>query len=327
MSTYNKLLLCATVVATMLGIVGAVSGKCGGNTASYTSVNWNIDESSTPAGTFQYACGAGYSLKANPETIQIYAGPPVRDTCCDRDLMCGGNPWSASTPEGFANYNSGKGFTCSNGKHLKPNANAIPFSGADTAAKNTVCCDDDVAGMCSGNTKYNHAHPLNEMSSPQSTTPQYQFKCGDHAQLKASSATIAFSGATSTEQSAVCCDIVTPANAAYFDKCSTLTTRLDPSILSPYEPTTMAPEVTFCGVGKEYDATTAESTCAAGKCNQNTAADVTACCKASTLCTNTDGTSANAAPCQVRTRLIFTPDLYSCYIQRSKSIQYSLLSI
>ena len=122
----------------------------------------------------------------------------------------------------------------------------------------------------------------------------FQYRCGDHSQLKSTSASIVFSGATVAEKKAVCCDPITPANAAFFDKCSTITTRT-------VEYTSLAPEITFCGAGKEYDATKAESTCAAGQCNQITAADVTTCCKASTPCVNTDGTSANAAQCQVRT--------------------------
>ena len=42
-----------------------VAGKCGGNTASATE----IDEASDPAGTFQFACGTGFTLKKNPEGI------------------------------------------------------------------------------------------------------------------------------------------------------------------------------------------------------------------------------------------------------------------
>ena len=126
-------------------------------------------------------------------------------------------------------------------------------------------------------------------------TGTYQLRCDSHTQLKPTSATITVSGATAAEKQTMCCDPTTPTNAAFFDKCSTITTR------TVVWTSDLAPASTFCGVGKEYDATKAESTCAAGQCNQNTAADVTTCCKASTPCVNTNGTSANTAQCQVRT--------------------------
>jgi hypothetical protein len=204
-----------------------------------------------------------------------------------------------STAQYWTTYN----FQCGAGKHAKPNGNTIVVSGANTAAKQAVCCDDDVAGMCSGNTLPDYTNGINS-GNPAGCLGgdaggcAFQYGCGDHSQLKSNSATIALSGATVAEKKAVCCDPITPANAAFFDKCSTITTRT-------VEYTSLAPEITFCGAGKEYDATKAESNCAAGKCNQITAADVTTCCKASTPCVNTDGTSANAAQCQVRTHTHF----------------------
>ena len=45
----------------------AVAGKCGGNAASAAG----LAEASDPAGSFQFACGGGFLLKANPETIAL----------------------------------------------------------------------------------------------------------------------------------------------------------------------------------------------------------------------------------------------------------------
>jgi hypothetical protein len=207
-----------------------------------------------------------------------------------------------------SNHNTVYSFQCGPGKHSKPNGTTIVVSGANTADKKAVCCDDDVAGMCSGNTLLDYPNGIISGTpagcgggAGPGSCASFQHRCDAHSQLKSTSASIVLSGATVAERKAVCCDPITPANAAFFDKCSTITTRT--TIAGPGETQVygLAPEITFCGAGKEYDATKAESTCAAGKCNQNTAADITTCCKASTPCVNTDGTSANAAECQVRT--------------------------
>ena len=223
---------------------------------------------------------------------------------------------NAEYTTGYFNGGEVDNFQCGNEKHTKPNANTIPVSGANTAAKTAVCCDDDVAGMCSGNTLVDESNGLGMSSAnggqgcPTSDfSCTWQFRCASHSQLKSTSATTALSGATAAERNAVCCDTTTPANAASFDNCSTITTRATTG-------TSLAPAGTFCGDGKEYDATKAESTCAAGQCNQNTAADVTTCCKTTILCANTDGTSANTAQCQVRTHSYIL-----CLYTRSKHLQ------
>jgi hypothetical protein len=59
------------------------------------------------------------------------------------------------------NYNTVYNFQCGPGKHAKPNATTIVVSGANTAAKQAVCCDDDVAGMCSGNTLPDYPNGIN----------------------------------------------------------------------------------------------------------------------------------------------------------------------
>jgi hypothetical protein len=212
------------------------------------------------------------------------------------------------------NHNTVYNFQCGTGKHSKSNANNIVVSGTDNVTKQAVCCDDDVVGMCSGNTRSDQSNGL-DMSAinggngctSNEAGCAFQFRCGSHSQLKSTSATITLSGATAAGRKAVCCDTTTPANAAFFDKCSTITTRLA-NVMDPRSTswaTSLAPEITFCGVGREYDATKAESTCAAGQCNQNTTADISTCCKASTPCVHTDGISANTVQCQVRTHTHF----------------------
>ena len=58
----------------------AIAGKCGGNAASAT----DLDEPSTPAGTFQFNCGAGYLLRENPATITLTGidAAAKKETCC-----------------------------------------------------------------------------------------------------------------------------------------------------------------------------------------------------------------------------------------------------
>lgn len=344
MPTHSKLLLSATAVATVLGSASAVSGKCGNNTYSAANLSksyiWNQHGGSGWSGTYRtygFNCGnywsSGYNgerLKDNAPDIDLPTGDAaaMKAACCNGP-MCTGNRaeekeddyfWRPNDNFEFSSYASNLAtlwdFRCGAGKHLKPNGNTIAVSGADTAAKQAVCCTRGVAGMCSGNTYADVNNGLDMPSSSITPSPSasaslspsaspvftgtYQLRCDSHTQLKPTSATITVSGATAAEKQTMCCDSTTPTNAAFFDKCSTITTR-------PHTTTTggieydLAPASTFCGVGKEYDAAKAESTCAAGQCNQNTAADVTTCCKTSAPCANTDGTSANTVQCQVRT--------------------------
>ena len=81
--------------------VAVVSGKCGGNTANATDIteaskgsdnilaesgSWQDTlEASDPTVTFQYACGTGKTLKANPATIPLSGANAAAKTavCCD----------------------------------------------------------------------------------------------------------------------------------------------------------------------------------------------------------------------------------------------------
>jgi hypothetical protein len=125
MSTYNKLLLCATVVATMLGIVGAVSGKCGGNTASAT----DLAEASDPAGTFQFACSTGFTLKASPEGItpaDASDAAATKTECCESELpTCTKSDNTAMTAKCDC---GGAGYECDEGNYCY-----------DKTATTTVC--------------------------------------------------------------------------------------------------------------------------------------------------------------------------------------------
>jgi hypothetical protein len=211
----------------------AVSSKCGGNTATAAG----LDIASTPAGTFQFACGTGYSLKANPDTI---AAPDAatnaidtKTTCCDQvsaasstsDVAgkCGGNAASAtgldeaSTPAGAFQ------FACGTGYSLKatPDTIAASVAATDAGATKTTCCDQDTAGKCGGNTVT--ATNLAEASS--GGTETFQFACGTGFTLKASPegitpADASDAAATKTE----CCDAELPTctksdNTAMTAKC------------------------------------------------------------------------------------------------------------
>ena len=176
MPTYIKLLLSATVVATMLGSASAVSGKCGGNDASAT----NLDEGyyDGQQGTYYgFNCDSastGFRRKDNPQDIELPAGKAadaaaMKAACC-LGPTCTGNPpvtfFSSnadfySTGMSSAQYWTTYNFQCGTGKHAKPNGNTIVVSGANTGAKQAVCCDDDVAGMCSGNTLPDYTNGLN----------------------------------------------------------------------------------------------------------------------------------------------------------------------
>ena len=81
--------------------VAVVSGKCGGNAANATDIteaskgsdkilaesgSWQDTlEASDPTVTFQYACGTGKTLKANPATIPLSGANAAAKTavCCD----------------------------------------------------------------------------------------------------------------------------------------------------------------------------------------------------------------------------------------------------
>ena len=137
----------AELTVTKHQVTAAVSGKCGGNDATATG----LDEASTPAGTFQFACGTGYSLKATPDTIAASVAATdagaTKTTCCDQDTAgkCGGNAASAteideaSDPAGTFQFACGTGFT------LKKNPEGItPEDASDAAGMKNECCDAEL---------------------------------------------------------------------------------------------------------------------------------------------------------------------------------------
>ena len=73
-----------------------VSGKCGGNTVSATG----LAEASTPAGTFQFACGTGFNLKASPASVVLSGADDdaKKAVCCDANSAPGTGP--APSPVG-----------------------------------------------------------------------------------------------------------------------------------------------------------------------------------------------------------------------------------
>ena len=122
-----------------------VSGKCGGNQATATG----LAEASTPAGTFQFACGTGFKLKASPQTITLSGDDAAakKAVCCDVEVTgkCGGNQ---ATATGLAEASAPAGtfqFACGTGFSLKVNPEAIALAGADAAEKKVTCCDKDAA--------------------------------------------------------------------------------------------------------------------------------------------------------------------------------------
>ena len=152
-----------------------------------------------PAGTFGYACGAGFHYKAHGEGILRPGGGPANDkaACCAADVVgkCSGNTATAtnlaeaSTPAGTFQY------ACGATHKLKAAAMTIALSGADAAARTAICCDAIVSGKCGGNTAT--ATDLAQASTPAGT---FQYACPTSYKLKTTPAAI--TGKTT----ALCCD-------------------------------------------------------------------------------------------------------------------------
>ena len=75
-----------------------VSGKCGGNTVSATG----LAEASTPAGTFQFACGTGFNLKASPASVVLSGADDdaKKAVCCDANSAPAPGPAPAPVGKG-----------------------------------------------------------------------------------------------------------------------------------------------------------------------------------------------------------------------------------
>ena len=122
-----------------------VVGKCSGNTLTATG----LAKPSTPAGTFQFNCGTGYTLKTSASTTIAPSGADdatLKVQCCDKVTMCAGNtatakPWfaEASTPAGTFQYACGKGYT------LKSSATTTIATSTDDATLKVQCCDAEAA--------------------------------------------------------------------------------------------------------------------------------------------------------------------------------------
>ena len=221
---------------------------CSGNDRNeFPTLNMNSKFTTNNGERYNFVCAGGHSLKPNASTIVVSGADAAAENsvCCIGPTCTGNTPatgadysYFGSNVDFFQHYDYNNGnpfynFQCGTGKHAKPNGNTIVVSGADTGAKQAVCCDDDVAGMCSGNTLPDYPNGLSygtpagcdEKGEREGICASFQYRCGDHSQLKSTSASIALSGATVAEKYAVCCEPTTPANAAFFDKCSTITTK------------------------------------------------------------------------------------------------------
>ena len=172
-----------------------IFGKCSGNQQTAA----DLATPSVPAGTFGYACGAGFHYKAHGEGILRPGGGPANDkaACCAADVVgkCSGNTATAtnlaeaSTPAGTFQY------ACGATHKLKAAAMTIALSGADAAARTAICCDAIVSGKCGGNTAT--ATDLAQASTPAGT---FQYACPTSYKLKTTPAAI--TGKTT----ALCCD-------------------------------------------------------------------------------------------------------------------------
>ena len=118
--------------AVSAGASTPAGGMCSGNAATAT----DFAEASTPAGTFQYACGAGFSLKTASATITAFGKTAVlkKKQCCQPTGMCDGNTVTATglEPHGTAptrrlaaHLKGTFQFKCAVNKRLKANAAAI----------------------------------------------------------------------------------------------------------------------------------------------------------------------------------------------------------
>ena len=122
-------------VGSAVSIEGSkVAGMCSANSATATG----LAEASTPAGTFQYACGTGFQLKTTSATVFVDGADDAakKAQCCNAIIsgMCEGNTKTATglEPHGtaptrrLASHLPGTfQFKCAVNKRLKANAAAI----------------------------------------------------------------------------------------------------------------------------------------------------------------------------------------------------------
>jgi hypothetical protein len=251
-----------TSVGSAVSIEGvtATGGKCSGNAVTATS----FAEASTPTGTFQFACGTGFHLKADSATITAFGATDAlkKRQCCDATVAgkCAGNSKTATglVPQGsrrLAAHLAGTfKFKCDAGKHLKANPTSI------VGATDAACCDADVAGMCSGNTAT--ATDLAEVALAGSQTLDsgvgdtadaiagtFQYACGSGYLVKSSavalSSAVGGASATPAQKKDQCCE-------ALYGRCSgNKATAAD--LATPASPATSPQTFGYaCGAGFKY---------------------------------------------------------------------------
>ena len=272
-------------------------GKCGGNKDTATDL---AEQSSS--GTFQFACGAGYTLiesyerrvgftkfyKARSDTRILPSGDAAakKAGCCEAvSGQCSNNAVTAtglaeaSTPAGTFQFACGDEF-------LKPNY-AVPGSG-DAAAQKAACCE--IPKCSSQSTNHNFCGTGKELDGTKSDTNCDAAACNSDASRTACCKT---SGATG----AACSTIATSpgwCGGQIYDSskatskcagtpCSSLagsdTTACCKDGPNGAECSTIASTEGFCGPQKVYNPGKATSKCADTPCNALTASDTAACCK------------------------------------------------
>ena len=153
-----------TTFFTCITAATAVAGKCGGNAATAT----DLAEASTPAGTFQFACGTGFTLKATPATIALGTGDAAakKATCCSAKKATAATCSTIATTAGFC----GAGKTYDDGKKLS--SCAASACAKATAADVAACCKPDFSYVCTDPTKYvgGHTYKVGELTIKCDTT-------------------------------------------------------------------------------------------------------------------------------------------------------------
>merc|ERR1712159_833604 len=140
-----------------------VSGKCSGNTASATDLAEQANDG------YQFACGAGFTVKASSVSLSGSDAAAKKAACCDANQACG----AATCPAGYTAKSSASATACA--------GSTCDFSsGSDKG----TCCDA-VSGKCSGN-----AATATDLAEASGTT--FQFACGAGFTVKGSS--VALSG-------------------------------------------------------------------------------------------------------------------------------------
>ena len=265
-----------------------VSGKCGENKNTATDL-----AELNSAGVYQFACGAGYTLKANSVTITLahnYAGDPAvakRERCCDAvSGKCSNNAATANTATEASTPAGSFQFACGD-EFLKPNSATISvdFDGE----KKPACCE--IPKCSSQNTNANFCGTGKELDLAKLNSNCDAAACNSDASRTACCKT---SGATGAECSTIASTEGFCGGQKVYDSskatskcagtpCSSLagsdTTACCKDGPNGAECSTIASTEGFCGPQKVYNPGKATSKCADTPCNALTASDTAACCK------------------------------------------------